>query len=216
MSTSYISLLLGGFIIIPFIAILIRWRPLQSQSSTQIFLSYIILNLVAWFPSFLLAYNNISNIIVFNIFSVLEFLLITSFFNEIFDSRNKKIYYLVILILTTAIAISVFTLGRNNNYLNYLNFSICILFIILSLFYFIKLLRDQKVDNILDYPIFWLNAGILLYFSCSVFIFIFSNFYLGFSVEARSIWLFHSVINSICYVIFAVGLFKCTRQNKLC
>jgi hypothetical protein len=208
----YFLLSLGVFL--PFIAMLIRWKPLWANSSTKLFSVYIILDVTAWFLSIFLAINDIHNIIVANIFTVFEFLFVSMFFIEIFNFSNKKPFYIVTLIITMLFALGVF-LSKNETYSNYSNLIERFIFIVFSLLFYLKLMRELKIDNLLNYPIFWLNTGVLLYFSSSIFITIFSNYFLNLSDEAnKALWLFHSVINLICYVIFAIGFLKCRAKTK--
>jgi hypothetical protein len=206
--------LLSLAVYIPFFVILFRIKVAWSMKSLRIFQLYIMADVASWIAQLILALNSHHTIIVANIFSVVEFFLISLFFVEIFKLRNKKAYQFVVCLLTLIFSISVFS-GNNESYANFSRVIISIIFIISALLFFAKLMREQKVENLFAYPIFWFNTGILVYFSCSIFIMIFSNYFLKMSIEAQKIlWLFHSVINLICYVIFATGFYKCKQKTK--
>ncbi len=208
------SFLLSLAVYIPFFVILFRIKTIWSVKSLRIFQLYVFADVASWISQLILALNSYHTIVVANIFSVVEFFLISLFFVEIFNFRNKKAYHWGICFLTFIFSISVFS-GSNESYANFSKVIISLIFIISALLFFAKLMREQKVENLFAYPIFWFNAGVLVYFSCSIFIMIFSNYFLKMSIEAQKVlWLFHSVINLICYVIFATGFFKCKRKTK--
>jgi hypothetical protein len=208
------SYLLNLGVFLPVISIIIRRKPLWSQSSTKLFSAYIILDVIAGFLSFFLARNGIKTFIVSNSFTVGEVLLLNLFFIQIFNLKNKKLFNWLTILLTLAFAISVF-LSSNEQFNNYTEIFENLLFISLSLLFYYKIMREQKIENLLAYPHFYLVTGVLLYFSCSIFIVIFSNYFLDLTVMSQMyLWTFHSVINFICYVIFAIGLLKCKLRAK--
>ncbi len=207
-------ILLSLGVYLPFISLIFRRKPLWSQSSTKLFSAYIILDVIAWFLSVILSQLGIHNIIVSNLFAVGEFLLVSLFYIEILEIKRKTIAKTITGFLTIIFGIGVF-ISSNEAYNSYPRLASGLIFIILSLLFFNKLMREQKIQRILSYPIFYLNTGILLYFSCSIFIVIFSNYFLNLSNEAQiALWSFHSIINFICYVIFAVGFLKCKLRTK--
>jgi hypothetical protein len=208
------SYLLNLGVFLPVISIIIRRKPLWSQSSTKLFSAYIILDVIAWFLSFFLSSRGISTFIVSNCFTVGEILLLNLFFIQIFNLKNKKLFNWLTILLTIAFAISVF-LSSNEQFNNYTDVFENLLFISLSLLFYYKIMREQKIENLLAYPHFYLVTGVLIYFSCSIFIVIFSNYFLDLTVMSQMyLWTFHSVINLICYVIFAIGLLKCKLRAK--
>lgn len=208
------SYLLNLGVFIPVISIILRRKPLWSQSSTKLFSAYIILDVIAWFLSFFLSRQGLNTFIVSNSFSVGEILLLCLFFIQIFNLRNKNLLNVSTVLLTLAFAGSVF-LSSNEQFNNFTDVFENLLFITLSLVFYFKIMREQKIENLLAYPHFYLVTGVLLYFSCSIFIVIFSNYFLDLSMMSQMyLWTFHSVINFICYVIFAIGLLKCKLRAK--
>jgi len=208
------SYLLSFGVFIPFIFLLLRRKPLWSQSSTSLFSAYIILDVIAWFLSFYLSANGKNTFLVSNIYTVGEFLILSLFFINILEIKKVKLFRILSLILSAIFGIFVF-IGSNNTYNNFTEVFSNLLFIILSLIFYYKIMKEHKIENLLAYPHFYFNTGILLYFSCSIFIVIFSNYFLELSEMSQMyLWTFHSIINFICYLIFAVGFFKCRLKAK--
>jgi hypothetical protein len=57
----------------------------------------------------------------------------------------------------------------------------------------------------------WMNAGVLLYFSVSFFIFIFSNYLVQGQAFNTFIQVLHATFVLLMYALFAVGFYKCRR-----
>ncbi len=208
------SFLLSYGVFIPLILILIRRKPLWYLSSTKLFSAYIILDIIAWFLSFFLSSYGINTFIVTNSFTVGEFLILSLFFINILEFKSKRVLSIIAFVLTALFSLSVFF--SQNTYFNiYTQIFSNLLFIVLSLLFYYKIMREQKIENLLAYPHFYFNTGVLLYFASSIFIVIFSNYFLNLSEMSQMyLWTFHAIINFICYIIFAVGFFKCRQRAK--
>lgn len=83
----------------------------------------------------------------------------------------------------------------------------CVLFMLLALLYFYQLLRQPTVVPIEHNPLFWINAGVLVYFSGNLFLFMLQEWL---SREAlaqhANYWVIHSVVNIIANLLYATGL----------
>lgn len=82
-----------------------------------------------------------------------------------------------------------------------------VLFIGLALLYFYQFLQQQPVLPLKKQPLFWLNAGVLLYFSANLFVFLLQNWLTHLpATEAVAVWSIHSVVNILANSLYAVGL----------
>lgn len=88
-----------------------------------------------------------------------------------------------------------------------------LLLILLSLAYFYKMLKELKVKYLEKDPMFWINSGILVYFSGNLFIFIFSNYILPHKSLNMLFWSIHATLNLFIYTFYAIGLWL-SRQNS--
>lgn len=88
-----------------------------------------------------------------------------------------------------------------------------ILLIILALSYFYKMLRELKVKYLEKHPMFWINSGVLIYFSGSLFIFIFSNYILPSQSLSQFFWIIHAFLNIFINIFYAIGLWL-SRENS--
>lgn len=82
------------------------------------------------------------------------------------------------------------------------------LFIGLALLYFYQLLRQPAATALAAQPLFWINAGVLLYFSGNLFVFMLRNWLLLATPSSAhgSYWLIHSAMNILANLLYAVGL----------
>lgn len=79
--------------------------------------------------------------------------------------------------------------------------------IIYSISYFVKLLRDPPVDFLDRSPMFWINCAILIYFSGSFMIFMYSNYMLPKSKDTQMvIWGIHAILNMVRFFLFSIAL----------
>lgn len=209
-----IYFIIGLAVLLPFFVILVRLRSIGRLFAAKLMASYIVIDVVSATFSIVLILCNNHNIIVTNVFSIFEFFIISLFFIEIIRPKKKKTYQIMVCLLTLGLCIR----GLSHANTSFDNFSITIksiIFIFLSITYFSKLMREQIIDNLFAYPNFWFNTGILVYFSSSIIIMAFSNYFFNLSLEAQKIlWLIHSFINLICYIIFAIGFYKCKLKQK--
>lgn len=82
--------------------------------------------------------------------------------------------------------------------------------IVLSLIYFYQLLNPLKFIDIEKQGLFWINAGVLFYFSVNIFLFM---IFTQIPVNAQqNYYIINSVTNIIANILYSVGLF-CKPQK---
>ncbi|TAE12090.1 MAG: hypothetical protein EAZ95_12780 [Bacteroidetes bacterium] len=90
----------------------------------------------------------------------------------------------------------------------------CILPICFASVCFYKMLINSEMENVLSFPIFWINVGMMVYFATSIFIFTFSDYLLKYSLALNvHIWFVHSIFLGLFFVFLSIGL--CIRSPKL-
>ena len=88
--------------------------------------------------------------------------------------------------------------------------ALSILLIFLSLMYFYQLLNPLKYIDIEKQGPFWINAGVLFYFSVNIFLFmLFTRIPLK---DQHNYYIINSITNIITNILFSVGLF-CKPQK---
>lgn len=79
-----------------------------------------------------------------------------------------------------------------------------VLFILLSLLYFYQLLTRQEFVHIEKQGLFWINAGVLIYFSSNIFLFMLYNRIID--SHEWNLWIIHSITNIVANVLYTIGL----------
>ena len=153
--------------------------------------------------------NHLPTAILFHIYTVLEFCVLALLYKQLFHKeRIKKSINIIILLFFVfkILDITFFTSIQESDTLAMTLESVVM--ITFGILYFDQVLREMVIPNLEKYPVFWINSGILIYFSGSLFLFLFSDFIFSFSNQI-SYWIFwsiHSLLTITKYTLFSIGL----------
>lgn len=173
-----------------------------------------LLNIFLWFclaielgSHMLIAYKT-SNLFLSHIYVPVEFIFISWIYQ-----RSLNHYFTVQWLRTICAAFVAFcifnilfiqSIWELNNYPRALE---SLIMIIYSLFYFYKIFQEAKIKYLEKEYLFWLSVGVLVYFSGSLFIFIFSNFMIGEEKIYRYyIWEIHGALNILLHITFTIAI----------
>lgn len=126
--------------------------------------------------SYLLAKNEIKNDLIFNLNNYLELFLMYRIYQLLLHDISKKIMLILLFIVVIfGIYDSIF-IEPIYIYQGIFSFfkSICVL--VLCFFSFYTLYKEEKVIYLEKDAVFWLNAGILIYYLSTLFIQLFMNY----------------------------------------
>lgn len=148
-----------------------------------------------------------------NVFLLIEFIIIFHFFLQVFDKKKirKWLYAVMIIYLPTMLGLWVGkkTFSRNPSIL-FVPQAICVL--IPTLYYFVQLLKMPSKLDLKNEPAFWIATGILIYFGCTLPLFLLNGI-IDFSVAfERSIF----SINFLCYAILfmlTIKAYSCKKRE---
>jgi hypothetical protein len=142
-----------------------------------------------------------------NIFLLVEFLLMYNFFKKVFLSKSAKqfmqaisVVYLIILFADWICCKGFF------NWSPYIFVAQALLILGPALYYFLELFKKPVISDPLNTYSFWISLGTVIYFSCTLPIFLFIDIAYnkkGMLTEAN----LYS-INNICYGIFFLSITK--------
>lgn len=209
MTENFISTLL----IIPYyfigLSMLVGILTYRRHTRTQrILFLLIIITAVVEALSTLLWSKKINNMPIFHIYGVVEFLLLSSIYKNKLYSFNSKRWMNVMMILFVGFSLInvLFIQNLHEFNSNGLTFSsLCMIFF--SILYFIQLLRESKYSSLERIPMFWINVGVLIYFSSSIFLFHLSNMLIPESLQVRGVaWGVHAIFNVFHYLAFTIAL----------
>lgn len=153
--------------------------------------------------------SNINNLFIFHFYTVIEFILI-SFFYLLFFKKYLNANY---LLLPIPVFLIVTFIDYKINGLNSMdNFSASIEAVILSIYSlvsFLFVMRKLLFENILSAPFFWINSGVLFYFSGGLLVFAFSNYFLATELSNHSaLWSIPQLLNILYNILISIGFWK--------
>jgi hypothetical protein len=161
-----------------------------------------------------MTFFNLKNLPFFHIYTVIEFALISWFYQAYFSNTLKKSFFLAIFIFFFAFSlIDSLVLHNVMTFNSYAKSLECFLVVGYTILYLFKTFDNFQEKDPSDTPAFWINAGFLFYFSGCLFLFTFSNFIL---TQEKSImlitWALHAFFMILMYVLIAIGLLHTTRK----
>lgn len=145
---------------------------------------------------------------------LLEFLIITLIFRLEFKSFLSpyllELLYMLFLVFT---CIDILLLQGFSSYNSYQRLIEYVLVLAYVLTYFYKLTKELKIARLEKEPLFLFSTGLLLYFSGSIFIFIFSNYLLSYSLELTDkIWTLHATFHIIFQLFNTIAIGRSIPQ----
>jgi uncharacterized membrane protein YjjB (DUF3815 family) len=185
----------------------VRYQRLDKTRRYLVWLS--LLALLVSIVSMWLAYHKRPNLFLAPLDTAIEFTLLALMY--------RRTLRPVAVVRYLPAAIGLFLLGTALSYqplLNTIEFSPIqhvtesVMVLVLVLLYFRhKLKLPMSLAPLEHEPMFWISAGLLLYFSGSIFIFLSSNAVLNLSQElSRNVWAIHALLYSFLNGFYVVAL----------
>ncbi|MEO9482280.1 MAG: hypothetical protein ABJG47_02495 [Ekhidna sp.] len=163
-------------------------------------------------------YNKENNLPLLHIYTVVGFVCLMIFYNQIFDGLIKPmiLWVLAAVFVVYSILNSIFIqdIYTFNSYALSVE---AVIIIILSLTTFVFLMNDivkEKRIAVIK-SISWINAGLFIYYSSSLLVFYFGNMIINFSKTplVRYTWFIYALFSIIMYICFFIGLWN--RPKRL-
>lgn len=150
--------------------------------------------------------RNLSTYNLINAYTLIE--ACTLFF--VFKKLEVKFPFWMISIVFLGLGIYEWLHLEKNQLLDYSSGTESLIIIILSLLFFKKTLGSLEYSNILNNPQFWMNSGLLIYFTGNLFLFAFGN--LIHNDSLYYLWHIHNFIQLIYSSLLAIAFWK-VREN---
>ena len=209
MNHPYMSVVAPAFIAIPIGVALAKYKVAPRE--VKILFYFLLVTVVIYLVSTLLALNKISNTAVIHADTVIEALFLLTFFYTIFPHPAARKYILFLVAgFTVFCCINFIFIQGPGHYNSYSRPVEAIIFIALSMFYFWNSGNEAPAGNWTDAPLNWVVSGVLLYFSSAFFLFIFSNLVVSkYNLSINElVWNIHATLVVIMYLLFAIGFSK--------
>ena len=157
-----------------------------------------------------LANHGINNLFLIHLDTIVEFLILLKFYSLVLKEALPTRFFIWVgayfAIIALAFAFTVQPFDTFNDYARTLE-SIGVIALALLLFY--RILVEMKIVRLEQSSVFWVNTGLLLYFSGGALLFSLSNMTLQLdAVETAYLWGFHGMFYLVLYLLITLALWK--------
>jgi hypothetical protein len=198
-------------ILIPILIGLFNYKNLQISGKFIFF--YLVASGLINLAAIVLVAFRMTNLPLLHLYTIVEAVLILSYFRTIFTNNLIKKSQQYIIIIFPLLCIINFTFIQSiftfNTYTRPLEA------ILITFFCLLYLYKSGFTENWINKQTSWFNMGILLYFPVVCMIFILSNYmvFVSKNKEMNSlIWHFHAVMSMVMYLAFAKA-FSLTKTD---
>lgn len=166
------------------------------------------------FAAFMM-YNKTNNMLLFHVLRPFNYVLISFFFFEIFESKLivKIIKFSMILYVVFSLFVS-FTLIELETYNSYSILAYNLFLVIIILLYLKELMELSKVESLIQHPPFWIVIGLLFYCVGTTFSEGLMNYLIqNFREFALSFYFVGILLSFFLYASIIVAYRKISKQN---
>ena len=184
--------------------------------SLRILFLYLLISFITDTLLFSMSAAGINNKHILNIYSVTELILICWLY---YLETNRRVLKRILLIVAFLYSIFSFSLIGIDDFVNedlFINSLEAAISIVISVVYFFELL-SMKIQHLTDHYFFWINTAILLYFSGSLFVFLFIGVILDQTANTtiKNLWIIHNVFHILYNLILFYSGLVWKRQYTL-
>ncbi len=200
-------------IVLPLLLAIWKYARL-SQMQRKLFYLIILFSITELIAN-ILWYQKLNNLPIYHFYTIIEFLCIASIYKDALHKLFPKYVFTTVAVVFTIFCIvnmsffqSMFTFNSNATT------TLGLLVIFLTISYFYTLLKEVKYASLERNPMFWLNAGFLIYFSSNLLLFFISN---SLSTEAAEVnflvWGLHAIVNIVLVIFFIIAIWVNPNQQ---
>jgi len=200
-------------IVLPLLIAIWKYYRLSTMQRKLFYL--IVLFFITELIANILWYQKKNNLSVYHFYSIIEFGLIVNIYKDELKKIFPKRFFTTLVIGFTVFAIVNMSYFQglktfNSNATTLLG----VLVIFLSLSYFYALLKEVKYTSLERNPMFWLNAGFLIYFSSNLLLFFINNSMFTKADEVSYlVWGLHAIVNIVLVIFFIIAIWVNPNQQ---
>ncbi len=195
------------FILVCFAASLTNYLNKNAPLYMKLFPLFLLMEFVGDYAGLQIARKHHSNVFLYNIVTVLEFLFYFFFFYLVFRGASAKRTVMILSVLyLVGAAFNIFYIQGRNTFHTYSFMVGCLLAIAGSIYYFLQLFRYPQPGSIMREPAFWITSAILFYYACVLPIFGVLNYITSISQRINTtLGLILNLMNYILYSLFTLA-----------
>lgn len=197
------------------LVVLYDWR--NQFSVIRYFSFFIFLNLITEIVAKIFQYYGENNLPLLHLYTFGEFVLISLFYFYLFKRKNIARRFLLLLIPVVSILIILNSIYLQSifGFNSYAKTMVQLIIISYSLYYFFKQPANILEEQINNRPLLLINTAILIYYSGSLFVFMFSDFLYKYGEGLpKGFWMFNIILNLIFQLLILVALWMVLKNKK--
>jgi hypothetical protein len=201
--------------LLPALVSLVKWKSMNASQRWFTLLLWLIV-LISFSGELWTINFKLSNLPFYHIYILVEYLLLLQVFRLFFKgSIKERIWLLLAVGFTITWLVNVIFLEGWWAFPDYIHvLEILVLLVIISI-WFGKMLMEKVIKKPERTFEFWICAGLLIYFSGNLILFIFPKFILDEGKQTfYAIWRLNSVLNILLYIIYTVALLCVKNKEK--
>ncbi|WP_430413151.1 hypothetical protein [Kordia sp.] len=200
---------------LPVVAMLFRFKRFTKLFWTVG--SLLIVSVIISYSAYLLYQNRANNMYLLHIYTVLEYAFWSLFYYQLFKKQIVKRIIIILLVIFILFSITNTLCWQSLEMYNSFSRSLEGAFLLcFGIAWYYKVFVNGKIVKLETHPVFWINAGVLVYFSGSFLLFISNNFLLELSTQKFfEAWALHGLFLIIHYLLIAIGIWLIKRKKEL-
>ena len=146
-------------------------------------------------------------------YTLLEFICLTLFYKLFFKDHVKPyVFYLALVAFTLVALADAFLINSIYRSDTIASATEGIMVLCYSLGAFYLIMRKMLYEDVLKAPFFWINSAYLIYFSGTLFLFVFLNYIIKSQPNYfYQLYFINSLLNLVSYTLISIGFWK-TRK----
>ena len=157
-----------------------------------------------------------NNLPFYHLYILIEFGFVSWLYYRVLKSMGMKTVIRVTFLLFSIVLLILFLLKENIwVYPDYIRFMEGLAILIFSGAYFYRVFQAGVVINILNESMFWISAGLTVYFASNCLLFLFGEFVAGLSNNSfMLIWTVHAFLTILLYIAYTIAI-QCKTNHNL-
>jgi hypothetical protein len=195
------------FMLICLLASIIAFFQPNTELFLKVFPIYLFITMMVEMITFRLSAQGRRTIIIYNLFSVFEFMFYFFVLRCIITNKKiKRAINFIMLFYPLLAALNFFFLQKNSSF-HSMSYTLgCILIIALCIVYFIDIFQNPQSVSLLKIPAFWVCTAIMFSYCCTFPFFSLLNYFESVpKIIYRNIRWILAVINILSYTLFTIA-----------
>ncbi|MDB4926662.1 hypothetical protein [Mucilaginibacter sp.] len=202
---------LSGSILIPIIIALFNYKLLGMP--LKVILYFLVFSAVLQTVNMILSSQYIPNLFVFHFYAIFEFAFVSWFYSLQFKGLINKLIPPMVLTFAVLCVINFFYIQKKLEFNTYTRSLEAVIIIGYCVMFFNKQMQTNSKYKWGSLSLNWINTGLLIFYSCSFFIFMFSNYLLNANKHIITVvWSTYDTIIILENILFAIAFYKCRKQ----